>query len=78
MELDIRDEHNFQFLFQSVSEELLVKIARGEINANDLAKEELRNRGMDENGEWQHKPFCDMTEEEFNKVNSNRRREYGF
>tara|TARA_R100001244_G_C5108146_1_gene120468 strand:+ start:252 stop:503 length:252 start_codon:yes stop_codon:yes gene_type:complete len=71
MELNIKDEHNPQFLFQSVSEKLLVKIARGEINAIDLAKEELRNRGLDENGEWHRenykKSFSDMTEEEFNK-----------
>jgi hypothetical protein len=48
----MKDEHNPEFLFQSVSEELLVMITSGKLDALLQAKKELKNRGLDENGEW--------------------------
>lgn len=41
------DEINPQFLFSTTSTELLLQIAVGEIDANELALQELRNRRID-------------------------------
>lgn len=41
------DEINPQFLFSTTSTELLLQIANGEIDANELALQELRNRRID-------------------------------
>ena len=46
------DELNPNFLFRRTYTELLVKIANGEIDANEFAKKELRARGLDNDGNW--------------------------
>jgi len=32
--------------------DILVMVVKGQIDLNNLAKEELRNRGLDDNGKW--------------------------
>jgi len=32
--------------------DILVMAVKGQIDLNELAKEELRNRGLDDNGKW--------------------------
>lgn len=49
---DKRDELNPKYLFSTKYTDLLVRIARGEIDATELAIEELINRGLDLNGKW--------------------------
>lgn len=46
------DALNPAFLFNMTQIELLTKIASGEINAQGLAKLELKARGLDEKGKW--------------------------
>lgn len=48
----IPDEHNPLFLFSLTHHALLAKIVRGELDALELAKLQLRERGLDENGNW--------------------------
>jgi hypothetical protein len=52
MEGTMRDNQNPAFTFQGTDTKLLSQIARGEINAQELAKRELESRGMDINGKW--------------------------
>ncbi|MCX6222462.1 MAG: hypothetical protein NTZ69_15935 [Bacteroidia bacterium] len=46
------DELNPDFLFNGTYSQLLSRIAKGEIDAKQLAKQELANRGLDINGQW--------------------------
>jgi len=46
------DDLNPDFIFSLTFTELVVKIAKGEINAQDIAKRELENRGLDIEGKW--------------------------
>ncbi len=46
------DEQNPLFLYSLTHTDLLVRIAAGELNVRALAREELTNRGLDENGIW--------------------------
>lgn len=48
----LQDELNPDFLFSLTFTELLSKVAKGEINAQQLAKQELANRGLDTDGKW--------------------------
>jgi hypothetical protein len=50
---DMNDELNPRLMFQTIATELLVKIARGEINPVELAKQTLADRGQDiRTGKW--------------------------
>ncbi len=49
---ELPDELNPAYLFRTDATELLCKIVNGEIDAVDLAKNELRARGRDANGAW--------------------------
>jgi len=49
---ELPDELNQDYIFSLTANELLVKIANGEIDAVELAKIQLSNRGLNENGEW--------------------------
>jgi hypothetical protein len=49
---EMHDEENPAYLYSTVWTSLLVKIARGEVDANYMAKVELANRGLDERGVW--------------------------
>jgi hypothetical protein len=49
---NLKDELDSEFIFNSTYSELLVKIANGEINATELAKKELRKRGLNIEGKW--------------------------
>jgi len=49
---ELPDELNQDYIFSLTFNELLVKIANGEIDAIELAKIQLSNRGLNENGEW--------------------------
>ncbi len=46
------DDRNPEFLFQGVVTELLVKALKGEIDLQELARQELANRHLDESGNW--------------------------
>ncbi len=47
------DARNPAYLFQNIHTELLVRIASGDLNALQLAKAELANRGLDvRTGKW--------------------------
>lgn len=46
------DELNPDFLFNGTYIQLLSRIAKGEIDAKQLAKQELANRGLDIGGQW--------------------------
>lgn len=46
------DEQNPKLIFNLTDTELLIKIANGEIDAKELAKVQLANRGLNEKGEW--------------------------
>ena len=48
----MEDELNPDFIFSMTRGELLVKIAKGEIDAVAFAKKELINRGTGTNGKW--------------------------
>ena len=48
----MEDELNPDFIFSLTRGELLVKIAKGEIDAIAYAKKELINRGTGTNGKW--------------------------
>lgn len=49
---EVNDDFNPAFIFSTTNTELLTKIATGEINAQELAKRELENRGRDINGNF--------------------------
>lgn len=49
---EIADNLNPIFILSLTASELLSKIAKGEINAQELAKLELENRGLDIDGKW--------------------------
>lgn len=51
-EEEIRDDENPDFLFSTTWTSLLVKIAKGQVDAERLARIELANRGLDLNGNW--------------------------
>lgn len=46
------DETNPNYLFNLTYTELLVKIVNGEIDAKQLAEAQLKNRGLDNTGNW--------------------------
>ena len=48
----MQDELNPTFLFSLTYTELLLRVAKGEINAQDLAKVELCKRGFGTEGKW--------------------------
>lgn len=52
MPAELHDEENPAYLYSTVWTSLLVKIARGEVDANYMAKVELANRGLDDRGVW--------------------------
>lgn len=49
---DDSDELNPQYIFNLTATELLLAIARGNINVVERAKKELANRGMGRDGVW--------------------------
>jgi hypothetical protein len=48
----VKDDLNPAFILSLTATELLSKIAKGEINAMELAKRELENRGLNIDGSW--------------------------
>ena len=48
----IPDELNPKFIFSTTNTELLVRVLKGEIDLMRLVKEQLVQRGVDENGFW--------------------------
>ena len=49
---ELHEELNPEYLFSTTWTDLICKIARGEVNAQEYAKKELENRGLDINGKW--------------------------
>lgn len=49
-ENEIPDFHNPRYLFSGISTSIITAIVKGEIDPTQLAKDELRNRGLNENG----------------------------
>ena len=52
---EISDDLNPKYMFQTMHTSLLVKIVSGQINAKKLARKELDNRYLDDQGNWQRK-----------------------
>jgi len=48
----ISDDLNPKFIFSSTNTALLVELLKGEIDLMRLVKEQLAQRGVDENGFW--------------------------
>lgn len=48
----LADELNENYMFSTTWTDLLCRIAKGEVNAQEMAKRELENRGLDINGQW--------------------------
>jgi hypothetical protein len=48
----MEDELNPDFLFNLINTEILIRIARGEVDANALAIKQLIDRGIGKNGNW--------------------------
>ena len=48
----VKDELDPAFILSLTATELLSKIAKGEINLQELAKRELENRGQNIEGVW--------------------------
>lgn len=46
------DDLNPDFLFSTTFTDLLVRIAKGEVDCQRLARITLANRGLDINGKW--------------------------
>jgi len=46
------DDYNPAFALSNIPNSLLALIAKGEINAKELAKETLKQRGYDIEGKW--------------------------
>ena len=46
------DDDNPAYLFSTTNTSLLVAAVRGEIDVQDLVKQELANRGLDWSGKW--------------------------
>ena len=46
------DELNPKYLLQGVAIELLIAIAKGQVDCQQLAKDQLKNIGYDLNGKW--------------------------
>jgi hypothetical protein len=49
---EIKEQNNPAFILRGTSIQLLIQIAKGEINMQELAKRELENIGHDINGMW--------------------------
>ena len=49
---DTDDDRNPDYMFQMIHTDLLCKAARGEIDLQQLAKDELASRGLDWSGKW--------------------------
>lgn len=52
MDENVPDDLNPKFIFNSTHTELLVKAVKGEIDLMRLVREQLAQRGVDENGFW--------------------------
>ncbi len=46
------DDLNPEYVFNTVHTELLLKLANGAVNAQELARKEMASRGLGLNGEW--------------------------
>lgn len=46
------DDENPQYLFNSTHTKLLVAIVQGQIDAQAVAQEQLKNRGLNNEGLW--------------------------
>lgn len=51
-EEEVSDDDNPAYLFNTTNTSLLVQIAKGEVDAEELAKKELANRGLNNDGKW--------------------------
>jgi len=49
---ELSDEENPNYMFSLTATSILTDIANGHIDPVRFAKQELANRGLDENGEW--------------------------
>lgn len=47
-----RDEENPRFLFSLIPTKLLLHCANGTLDLKAIAEQEIRNRGLDSNGNW--------------------------
>ena len=46
------DDLNPEYVFNMVHTELLLQLADGTLNPQELARKEMANRGLGRNGEW--------------------------
>lgn len=71
----VPDEENPLFIFTITNKDLLLQIASGEIDAVQIAKIELRNRGLDiKTGKWigWNKDASDANNQDHNQNTANR------
>lgn len=50
--VELTDDKNPIYLFSITHTDLLVKIVNGEIDALELAKQQLKSRGLNDKGLW--------------------------
>lgn len=50
---ELSDELNPKYLFSITATKLLVQIVNNEIDAKQLAQDQLRNRGLNNEGQWE-------------------------
>jgi len=48
----MKDDLNPKFIFSGTHTDLLVQVVKGKIDLMKLAREQLADRGVDENGLW--------------------------
>lgn len=49
---EIPDELNPELMLNGIASELLIKVARGEIDIQKLVRKQLSNRGIDDRRNW--------------------------
>lgn len=49
---EIPDELNPELMLNGIASELLIKVARGEIDIQKLVRKQLSNRGIDDRQNW--------------------------
>lgn len=49
---NLPDDENPKYLFNTTTSKLLVAIVQGNIDTKQLAEEQLRNRGLNNDGRW--------------------------
>ena len=68
--MDISDELNPKYTFSTTVTMLLCKIARGELDAVEIAQQEMRRRGLGIDGKWIGFREADQIWNEYSRKNN--------